>query len=126
FFDIPKGHRRWIAALNPEGYGLFQTSTDVLTGRKLFVWGMGKGGRNWQTFLAEPGCAYLEIQAGLAHTQLEHLPMAGGQTIAWTEAYGALCADGAAVTGEDWGRATQAAEAAMEAALPRADLEAWD
>lgn len=126
FFDIPKGHRRWIAALNPEGYGLFQTSTDVLTGRKLFVWGMGKGGRNWQTFLAEPGCAYLEIQAGLAHTQLEHLPMAGGQTIAWTEAYGALSADGAAVTGEDWGRATQAAEAAMEAALPRADLEAWD
>ena len=52
--------------------------------------------------------------------------MAGGQTIAWTEAYGALSADGAAVTGEDWGRATQAAEAAMEAALPRADLEAWD
>ncbi|MGI6536827.1 MAG: hypothetical protein ACOX22_00400 [Caldicoprobacterales bacterium] len=38
FFYIPDGQRRWISAVNDEGYGFIQTSTDRLQGRKLFVW----------------------------------------------------------------------------------------
>lgn len=123
FFDLPKGQRRWISAVGGDGYGFVQTSTDILQGRKLFVWGMGAGGRNWQTFLAQPGCAYLEIQAGLAHTQLEHLPMKGGSVISWMEAYGPVTADTAVVQGEDWHAATDAVEQALEKACPRAKVE---
>ncbi len=79
FFDLPEKQRRWISALDDHGYGLVQASTDALQGRKLFVWGNGVGGRNWQTFLSQPGSAYLEIQAGLAHTQLGALADARAQ-----------------------------------------------
>ena len=48
FYDLPDGRRRWIAALEEDGHGLVQTSTDLLRGRKLFVWGAGPGGRRWQ------------------------------------------------------------------------------
>lgn len=124
FFDVPEGQRRWISAIGGDGYGFIQTSTDVLQGRKLFVWGMGVGGRNWQSFLARPGCAYLEIQAGLAHTQLEHLPMAGGRTISWMEAYGPIRADWEAVQCHDWGVACAAVERSLEEVCPRHKLEA--
>ena len=123
FFDLPEGRRRFISAIGGDGYGLAQTSTDVLRGRKLFVWGMGDGGRNWQAFLAEPGCAYIEIQAGLARTQLEHLPMKGGQVISWMEAYGPLSADAGLVHGHDWGAAVGEVERALEEACPRAKVE---
>lgn len=126
FFDLEDGQRRFIAALDKDGYGLCQSSTDVLRGRKLFVWGMGAGGRNWQAFLSKPGSAYIEIQAGLARTQLEHIPMPGGFRYQWTEAYGALQADPGAVHGENWDRAIACVEDSLETVLPRASLEAWE
>ena len=126
FFDIEDGRRRFIAALDRDGYGLCQTSTDILRGRKLFVWGMGAGGRNWQSFLSRPGSAYIEIQAGLARTQLEHIPMPGGFRYQWMEAYGALKADPAVVHGPDWEAAVSCTEAALEALLPRVALEMWE
>jgi tetratricopeptide (TPR) repeat protein len=123
FFDLPKGQRRWISAIGGDGYGFVQTSTDILQGRKLFVWGMGAGGRNWQSFLAQPGSAYLEIQAGLAHTQLEHLPMKGGATISWMEAYGPIKAEADVVQGKDWSVATGAIDRALEDVCPRGRVE---
>ena len=77
FYQIPDESPKWIASANEEGYGLLQCSTRRLFGRKMFVWGMGQGGRHWNEWLSEKGSAYIEIQAGLAHTQLEHIPMAG-------------------------------------------------
>ena len=81
FFDIPDGQHPFLAALGKDGYGICQTSTSGLRGRKLFVWGMGNGGRHWQEFLSTKGSAYIELQSGLARTQLEHLPMPGHGTI---------------------------------------------
>ena len=124
FFDIPQGQRRWISALNGEGYGFCQSSTDVLIGRKLFVWGMGAGGRHWQEFLSQPGSAYIEIQAGLAHTQLEHLPMPGGKTISWLETYGPMQANPKTVHGKDWHKATGAVNAKLEKMVSTAQLNA--
>ncbi|HZD55864.1 MAG TPA: DUF5107 domain-containing protein, partial [Anaerolineales bacterium] len=63
FFDIPTGQRAWITALDGEGKGLVQASTSRMMGRKLWVWGTGTGGTNWQKFLSPPGEGYLEIQA---------------------------------------------------------------
>ncbi|WUD72370.1 DUF5107 domain-containing protein [Streptomyces sp. NBC_00510] len=124
FYDLPDGTRPWIAALDTDGRGLVQTSTDALGGRKLFVWGRGPGGRRWQRWLAgdegdAPG--YLEIQAGLAPTQLEHLPLAAGAAVSWLEAYGPLeTAPGAG---------SRAVAERLEAVLPREHLraahEAW-
>ncbi|MBD0695439.1 DUF5107 domain-containing protein [Streptomyces sp. CBMA123] len=123
FLDLPDSERRWIAALDAHGTGLVQASTDRLRGRKLFCWGTSTGGRHWQEWLSGPDAAYLEIQAGLARTQLEHLPMPGGATWSWTEAYGLLEADPAAVHG-GWQQARQAAGAAVARLLPPAELDA--
>ncbi|WNE99580.1 DUF5107 domain-containing protein [Streptomyces luomodiensis] len=125
FYDVPEGARRWIASLDADGSGLVQTSTDLLRGRKLFVWGAGPGGRRWQRWLTEPGTGgYAEIQAGLARTQLEHVPLEAGEEFAWLEAYGPLSADPAAVHGADWAAARRETETRLEAALPRAAVDA--
>ncbi|MET7575465.1 DUF5107 domain-containing protein [Streptomyces sp. NPDC005492] len=121
FYELPDGRRRWIAALDGEGHGLVQTSTDVLRGRKLFVWGTGSGGRRWQEWLTEPGTGgYCEIQAGLARTQLEHVRLDPESEVSWLEAYGPLDAP---AEGE-WSTVVGDAEARLEAELPRADVDA--
>ncbi|WP_419999188.1 DUF5107 domain-containing protein [Streptomyces boninensis] len=120
FYELPAEERRWIAALDADGRGLVQTSTDALRGRKLFHWGHGRGGTQWQRWLSGgAGEGYLEIQAGLARTQLEHLPLVGGGEISWLEAYGPLAADPGLVHGADWAAARSAAGAALAAVLPR-------
>lgn len=114
FYDLPDARRRWIAALDEDGHGLVQTSTDMLRGRKLFVWGSGRGGRRWQEWLTEPGTGgYCEIQAGLARTQLEHVRLDAESEVAWLEAYGPL--------GSPAG--VEEAEARLEAVLPRAAVD---
>lgn len=92
FYDIapPFDERPWVAAVDESGAGLVQTSTSRLRGRKLFVWGRHTGGQRWQEWLSPPGHSYLEIQAGLARTQLEHLPMPAGERWTWLETYGLL------------------------------------
>lgn len=119
FFDVRPDDRAlpWICSVDRTGRGLLQCSTARLRGRKLFVWGEGAGGRRWQEWLGG-GRSYLEIQAGLARTQLEHLPMGPGQCWAWTEAYGPVDAPEAATA--EWGHAVDAARAAVHA-----DAEPW-
>ncbi|OEJ61627.1 DUF5107 domain-containing protein [Streptomyces agglomeratus] len=125
FYEVPRDARKWIASLDAGGQGLVQTSTDRLSGRKLFLWGAGRGGRRWQRWLTEPGTpGYAEIQAGLARTQLEHVPLEAGAEFSWLEAYGPLAADPRAVHGEDWPTARAQAGARLEEALPRARVDA--
>ncbi|UCM91131.1 DUF5107 domain-containing protein [Streptomyces marincola] len=103
FYEVPASARKWIAAVDRHGSGLVQTSTARLSGRKLFVWGAGPGGRRWQRWLTEEGTpGYAEIQAGLARTQLEHVPLAAGAEVSWLETYGPVDCDPAAVHGSDW------------------------
>ncbi|MEU5432836.1 DUF5107 domain-containing protein [Streptomyces sp. NPDC020719] len=124
FYEVPDGARRWIAALDGTGRGLVQTSTDLLRGRKLFLWGSGRGGRRWQQWLTEPGTpGYAEIQAGLARTQLEHVPLDAGAEFAWLEAYGPLAADPSRVHGDDWAAARTEVADRLAAALPREAVE---
>jgi Domain of unknown function (DUF5107) len=126
FSRILPAQRPWITALDGEGRGLFETSTDRLRGRKLFAWGMSQGGRRWQEFLSQPGEAYIEIQAGLARTQMESIPMPARETWCWTEAFGLLEADPKRVHGNNWQQAWQAADEALEKLLPRARVEQLD
>ena len=90
FFDIHPDRAPWIAAVDEFGAGVFQASTSLLLGRKLFRWGTGPGGQRWQDWLCGPADGYAEIQAGLAKTQFEHLRMPAGAEWSWVEAYGRI------------------------------------
>lgn len=113
FYDLHNTTRPWICAVDATDRGLVQASTPRLRGRKLFVWGDGTGGRHWQQWLGgDPG--YTEIQAGLARTQLEHLPLPAGDRWAWTEAYAPVHVPGATTAG--WADAVRDAGPAAERA----------
>jgi hypothetical protein len=128
FYETDPAERHWVASLDERGTGLAQASTARLRGRKLFLWGDGSGCRHWQDWLTDPRMSpyggYIEIQAGLVRTQLEHLPLPGGEEFTWLEAYGELSADPARVHAADWATARGAAGSALEAALPSASVEA--
>lgn len=100
FYNIPEDEEKWITALNKDGYGLLHMSTKELKGRKLFAWGQGNGGRHWNEWLSDCGKNYIEIQAGLLKTQLEHFVMKANSTLSFTEGYSALSADPHAVHGD--------------------------
>ncbi|MEU6123991.1 DUF5107 domain-containing protein [Streptomyces sp. NPDC047123] len=124
FYDVPDGERRWIAALDEDGHGLVQTSTDLPRGRKLFLWGTGTGGRRWQEWLTEPGTGgYAEIQSGLARTQLEHVRLDAEAEFSWLESYGPLSAPPGRVHG-DWAPARAEVAARLADALPRDAVDA--
>lgn len=122
FFDIPAGTDPWIAAVDEFGTGVFQASTPLLAGRKLFRWGTGPGGRRWQEWLCGPDDGYAEIQAGLATTQFEHLRMPGGAEWSWVEAYGRLDLTPDVAHGS-WPMATEAAGELISARLGASRLE---
>jgi hypothetical protein len=123
FFDIPEGRRPWIAAVDRQGRGLLQTSTLRERGRKMFVWGMGPGGRRWQRFLTDGGGTYLEIQAGLTQTQYECLPMPAGAYWNWVESYGPLETDAEFVHSQDWSVAIEHVSSQLERNLPMETME---
>lgn len=93
FYDIREGCVPFITALQSDHTGLVQCSAGRLRGRKLFVWGMGQGGRHWQKFLSDGSENYIEIQAGIAKTQHDHIPMPENASWDWLEAYGPLTCD---------------------------------
>lgn len=113
FYRIPDDEQKWIAAVDKSGYGLLQCSTKELKGRKLFVWGKGAGGKNWNNFLSNgENSGYIEIQAGLARTQLEHIPMPADEVWSWVEGYGAFSGKSDTLHGE-WNGAIKEVEVAL-------------
>lgn len=109
FYDIADDEKKWIACVDANGYGLLHRSTPELKGRKVFLWGEGNGGKNWNHYLSDgTNSGYIEIQAGLARTQLEHIPMPDHGVWQWTETYGAV--DVGADAHADWQLAVSAVE----------------
>lgn len=122
FFDIPQEYRKFITQLDETGYGMIQTSTSRLEGRKLFVWGNKPGSERWQTYLTEGAGPYIEIQAGLAKTQYGCLPMPAKSEWEWMEAYGPITVAEKHVT-DDLNVLKQEVETALEHQLPERWLE---
>ncbi|WP_354213786.1 DUF5107 domain-containing protein [Arthrobacter sp. UYCu511] len=114
FFDIAPQERRWEVATDADGDGLALVSSAQLRGRKLFVWGESVGGHRWQDWLTPTDSGtprhYAEMQAGLAQTQFEHVPMPGGASWQWVEAYGNASLDPALAAGEWDGAVAHGAE----------------
>lgn len=124
FWNIPKEERKFICQVDKEGYGLVQTSTRRLKGRKLFVWGNSEGGERWKNFLTadnESG-GYNEIQAGIAQTQYECIPMPPKTVWEWVEAYGAIQTNPAESHG-NWEKAKAEAASCLNQMLTEEALE---
>ncbi len=124
YFFHQEQQRPWICALDSKGKGLIQSSSSRLKGRKLFLWGTGQGGERWQEFLSDKDTAYLEIQAGLARTQLEHLKMPAKITWDWLETYGLLESNPDVVHGKDWSKAQAELEKNLESLNATRQFEA--
>lgn len=124
FWNIPTKERKFICQVDQEGYGLVQTSTKRLKGRKLFVWGNSKGGDRWKNFLTadEESGSYNEIQAGVAKTQYECLPMPPKTVWEWVEAYGAIQTNPQKAHG-DWEGAKQEAASCLDSLISEEELE---
>jgi len=120
FYDLPKDERPFVTALQSDGKGLVQMSTHQMRGRKLFVWGVGEGGKNWQRWLSDGVESYIEIQSGIAKTQQDHLPMPDGDVWNWLEAYGQLSCN---VDGMEYGDAVNACRSALDGMIPQEQLE---
>lgn len=123
FFDVAAQHGRSITAVEPDGAGFAQTSTDEMHGRKLFLWGNAAGGRRWQRWLVGDQ-TYAEIQAGVCATQLEHDLIAGSSERSWTEAFGAAELE-SDVVGSDFATASAAAASAVAKTMPADALNEW-
>ncbi|NUR05773.1 MAG: DUF5107 domain-containing protein, partial [Nocardioidaceae bacterium] len=118
FYEVEGQRGAHIVAVEPDGAGFAQTSTRGLRGRKLFLWGSGPAGARWQEWLCGPGARYAEIQAGWCPTQLEHDRLTGGASVSWTEAFGGVDLDPAAVAGGYAEACAAARDAVHEATHP--------
>lgn len=124
FYKLPDNNRKFECYVNGDGYGIVQCSTSRLKGRKLFVWGQGAGSEHWQKYLTDENTDghYVEIQAGLAHSQWESLPMPPATTWEWLEGYGAISGDADKMHGE-WNDAKLEAARAMDEIISDETLE---
>lgn len=120
FFQNPKTETApWQAISYENGYVFFERSIQPLRIRKMFCWGNHSGGRNWCDFLSNPGQGdYVEIQAGLAPTQLHGMEMAPKSRISFTQMFSALMISPFGGNSPDYEESLRTVSAAVEDALP--------
>lgn len=126
FFRIDDNHRPWAATFDKRGAGLIHVSTPRLKGRKMFVWGTSRGGDRWQEYLLGRDRAYVEIQGGLARTQLESIPMPAKTEWDWTEAYGMMQLDPDDAHGKSWAETGRIADSVLDRMLSADQLNKLD
>ena len=127
FFRAPSAARRFVLAVDGGGYGLAQTSTSEMHGRKFFYFGSAAGGQNWMDYLSRPGEGrYLEIQSGITPTQNQRFALAGGEELEWTEAFTPVQLDPGRAHQADYGAAVTHAAGVLEHAVSAATLAQVD
>ena len=90
----------WEAALYDDDNVFFDRSSDLLKYRKMFCWGVHPGGLRWQEFLTKSGTPkYVEIQGGLAPTQVHGIIMPKNTTWDFVQVFGGTKFSNAK---EDW------------------------
>ncbi|MDO4274970.1 MAG: DUF5107 domain-containing protein [Eubacteriales bacterium] len=126
FFQNPASPEKcWSAAAYGDGRVFFERSTLPLRYRKMFCWGSHQGGKRWCSYLAtaEDG-DYVELQAGLAPTQLNGLEIPADTTWKFTQAIGETkFLDADAAYGNDYHSARENVETIVEGALLVAIIE---
>lgn len=127
FFRAPSAPRRFVMSIDRAGYGLAQTSTAEMTGRKFFYFGSAQGGQNWMDYLSRPGEGkYLEIQSGITPTQNQRFELGADAELAWTEAFFPVQLDAGRAHDPDFGVAISHGAAAVDQALPAGEIDRID
>jgi tetratricopeptide (TPR) repeat protein len=114
----------WESAVYEDGYAYGEMSTAPLLYRKMFCWGSGRGGKRWQDFLSLPGEEYLEVQAGLAPTQLHTADIGGGAFVDWVQAFTAFDAESERSHQKDYGAARGYVEQCLARRIEPSALDA--
>ena len=120
FFQNPETMESpWEAITYPDGSVFFERSTQPLSIRKMFCWGSHNGGKRWRDFLSVPGKGdYIEIQAGLAPTQLHTIFMDAHSAISFTQCFGNLALEAGDSNHPDYSAAQLLVKSAVNASLP--------
>ncbi len=128
FFQNPKTlPSPWEAITYNDGTVVFDRSTQPLFARKMFCWGTHNGGRHWRDFLSEDGKGdYVEIQAGLAPTQLHGFDMDAESTIEFTQIFGATSIDAGSANKESYDDSREIVTKAIENCLTAEQVLAID
>ena len=118
FFQNQKDADLWEAIGYEDGSLFFEASTQPLRYRKIFCWGNHAGGRRWQRFLNAPADSeYVEIQAGLAPTQLHGMILKSGTPVEFTQSFG-RCGVPDGCLDLEWQHAAKTVGEAVREALP--------
>lgn len=122
FFQNDANSEPWEAVAYEDGRFFFEASTQPLRYRKMFCWGKHPGGRRWQSFLNSPkNTSYLEIQAGIAPTQLHGAYLHYGEPVEFTQSFGE-CALPNGCFESEWIKSAKIAERAVREHLPHKAL----
>ncbi|NLG92003.1 MAG: DUF5107 domain-containing protein [Clostridiales bacterium] len=94
FQNRPLFSDAWEVAAYNDGTAFWERSTPTLRYRKMFCWGVQRGGRHWKDFLSLDGQGdYFEIQAGLSPTQVHGRDIAPNGCVRFTQAFGGMNVD---------------------------------
>jgi hypothetical protein len=119
FFQNPPAIRSpWETAAYGDGFLFFMRNTQPLRCNKMFCWGNGRGGRFWCDYLSEPGKGdYLELQAGIAPSQIHGYTMEARSEISFTQFFGSMEAASPEKLYLPWEEARAYVESLMESTL---------
>ncbi|MCL2772333.1 MAG: DUF5107 domain-containing protein [Oscillospiraceae bacterium] len=121
FFQIPETvEYPWEVAVYPSKNWIFaEYSTSELKYRKMFTWGTHQGGKKWRDFLSDPGKGgYVEIQAGIARTQLHGLIMPANAVWTFTQAFTSVNADSKSICDMEYQKASDAVANLFKREIP--------
>lgn len=117
----------WEASAYDNGVVFYERSTPPLSAKKLYCWGTHLAGVHWQEFLSEPGKGYYaEIQAGIAPSQLHDKMLPANSTYEWTQVFGGVKTDVAALYDEDYRKAVEHLDGVIDRNISANDITELD
>ena len=121
FFQIPETVKYpWEAVVYPaEDWVFADYSTAALRYRKMFTWGTHRGAQKWKDLLSDPGTGnYLEVQGGLAPSQVHGLMMPAKATWEFTQAFTSVNTDAKAICEMEYHDAAKFTEGLFKREFP--------
>ncbi len=113
----------WEISVEKDCRGFMERSTQPLRTRKMFCWGSNTGGRHWCDYLSKAGEGdYIELQAGVAPSQLHTGILPEDGVVSFTQFFGAYSTDERAQKLE-WNEAFSSVDSRVEELLPAAKVQ---
>jgi hypothetical protein len=129
FFIQPENDTKctWEASAFENGLVFYERSTPPLSCKKMFCWGNHHAGRHWQEFLSDKGHGYyVELQAGIARSQLHDKKFPANSTYEWTQCFSGVKLSPEKLHAEDYHAACAYFGAALDERLSEDALHALD